>query len=207
MRISKIHAKAGRRDAQKAVLDEALARDPEDKAAHFAMAMYLIEAGDGWDRQGVIHHLSASFQVNDSAFEERYILARFFFAIGEIERAVEMFAEIDRRAPKDFRRFAPKKDNELTARLENYSGTVDAAQAGYFFLRSGAYPKRIFAHRSAFEETEVDEIEIGQQVFFRLRFNRQGPVAVSVHLKPSGWEPSVMDLDEVEAELGDILVQ
>jgi hypothetical protein len=42
----------------------------------------------------------------------------------------------------------------------------------------------------------VDEIEIGQQVFFRLRFNRQGPVAVSVHLKPSGWEPSVMALAE-----------
>ena len=129
MRISKIHAKAGRRDAQKAVLDEALARDPEDKAAHFAMAMYLIEVEDGWDRQGIIHHLSASFQVNDSNFEERYILAQFFFATGGIERAAEMFAEIDRRAPRDFRRFAPKKDNELTARLEVYSGTVDVAQA------------------------------------------------------------------------------
>ena len=118
-----------------------------------------------------------------------------------------MFAEIDRRAPRDFRRFPPKKDNELTARLEVYSGSIDVAQAGYFFLRSGAYPKRIFAHRSAFEETEVDEIEIGQQVFFRMRFNRRSPVAVSVHLKPSGWEPSVMDLVEAEAELDEVLVE
>jgi cold shock CspA family protein len=74
-------------------------------------------------------------------------------------------------------------------------------------LADAGYPKRIFAHRSTFEETEVDEIEIGQQVFFRLRFNRQGPVAVSVHLKPSGWEPSVMDLAEAESELDEVLVE
>ncbi len=201
MRISKIHASAGRRDAQKAVLDEALGRDPEDKAAHFAMATYLIEAKGSWDKQNIIYHLSASVQVNDSNFEERYILAQFFFASGEIERALEMFAEIDRRAPKEFRRLAPKRDNEITARLDIYSGTVDASQSGYFFVRSGAYAKRIFAHRSAFEENEVDEIQIGQQVFFRLRFNRQGPVAASVHLKPTGWEPIVMELLQEDAEL------
>jgi tetratricopeptide (TPR) repeat protein len=206
IRISKIHATAGRTEAERAVLDEALTRDPEDKAAHFAMAMHLLSNAEGdWDRPAITHHLGASFQLNDSNFEERYILGQFFFATGSIDRAEEMFAEIDRRAPKEFRKFAPKTDNALSTKLSVYSGTIESAREGYFFLRSGAYPTRIFAHRSAFEESEVDEVEVGHQIYFRLRFNRLGPVAVSVHLKPSGWERTGMEVAEAEVDPVEVL--
>lgn len=114
------------------------------------------------------------------------MLAQFLFATGELDRAQELFAEIERRAPAEFRRFAPRQDNAVTASLGVYNGTVESAHPGCFFLRAGMYPSRIFAHRSAFEETEVDEIEPGNRVFFRLRFDRHGPVTVSVHLKVTG---------------------
>ena len=59
----------------------------------------------------------------------------------------------------------------------------------------------IFAHRSAFEEVEADDIEFGNQVFFRIRFNRRGPVAVSVHRKELGWARTVAEMtDETVAE-------
>jgi tetratricopeptide (TPR) repeat protein len=201
IRIAKIHASAGRTEAERTVLEEALARDPEDKAAHYAMGRFLLaNPAEAWDRQAIIRQLGASFSVNDANFEERYMLAQFLFATGELERAQELFAEIERRAPREFRRIPPKGENPITVSLKTFSGTVEAIQPGYFFLRSGAYPQNIFAHRSAFEEAEVDEIEIGNQIFFRLRFNRRGPVAVSVHLKENGWSRTGLEI--IETELG-----
>ena len=200
IRISKIYASANKPDAQKAILEEALARDPEDKGVHYAMAMFLLSQADGrWDKQAITRHLGASFHVNDGNFEERYTLGQFLFAIGQFQKAQELFDEIDRRAPADFRRFPPRRDNAITALLETYSGTVvESGQTGYFFLRTGIYPHNIFAHRSAFEEAEVDEIEIGNQVFFRLRFNRRGPVAVSVHRKATDWSKTGAEIAETE---------
>ena len=127
------------------------------------------------------------------------MLAQFLFATGEVDRADEIFAEIDRRAPPQFRTMAPKSDNVITVGLRVMSGTIETVNPGYFFLRSGAYPKNIFAHRSAFEESEVDDMEHGDQVFFRLRFNRRGPVAVSVHRKQTGWAPTGAEFAAVGA--------
>ena len=201
IKISKIHARAGRIDAERAILEEALARDTEDKAAHYAMALFLLANSEGgWDRRAITRHLGASFTVNDANFEERYMLAQFFFATGAVDRAQDLFAEIERRAPREFRKIAPKSDNPITASLKTYSGTVETIQPGYFFLRSGAYSQNIFAHRSAFEEAEVDDIEIGNQVYFRLRFNYRGPVAVSVHLKEDSWSRTVLEITEAEVE-------
>jgi cold shock CspA family protein len=201
IRISKIYGSANKPEAQKAILEEALGRDPEDKATHCAMAMFLLSQKDvPWDKQAITRHLGASFHINDGNFDERYMLAQFLFATGEVERAQELFGEIDRRASADFRRFPPRRDNAITASLETYSGTVEAALPGYFFLRSSMYPSGIFAHRSAFEEAEVDEIEVGNQVFFRLRFNRRGPVAVSVHMKASDWSKTGVEIAEIELE-------
>ena len=202
IRIAKIHASAGRVEEERAILEEALKRDSEDKQAHFAMAMFLISKLDGdWDQPAILRHLGSSFSVNDLAFEERYVMGQFLFATGDIDRAKEIFSEIDRRAPREFRRIPPKRDNTITERLGVYHGAVQSVHVGYFFLRSGAYADNIFAHRSAFEEAEADDIEFGNQVFFRLRFNRRGPVAVSVHRKEFGWARTVAEMtDETVAE-------
>ena len=182
IRIGKIYATAGRRPEELKVLTEALDRNPEDKAAHYAMAIHLL--GDNpINNAGVIHHLSSSFQVNDANFEARFMLAQFLFFTGNIDRTVTMFADIGNRAPRDFRRIAPRVDNPITALLPNYHGTVNSIRDNNIFIRSAVYPNRIFAHRSALEDEEADEVEVGQQVFFRLQFNRVGPVAVYVSLK------------------------
>jgi tetratricopeptide (TPR) repeat protein len=104
IRIGKIYATAGRRDDQHKVLAEALDRNPDDKGAHFAMAMHML-AGELLDKSSIVHHLSNSFQLNDANFEARFILGQFFFSIGNLDRYVSLFAEIDKRAPSGFRRF------------------------------------------------------------------------------------------------------
>lgn len=182
IRIGKIYATTGRADDQFTVLKEALDREPEDKAIHFAMAMHLLEK-DPPDTAGAEHHLIASFSGDDRNFEARYTLAQFYFAQGEIDKVTEIFGYIHRRAPQEFRRFPPKQDTVITARLPTYSGSIESVHEGYCFIRSGMYPTGIYAHRSAFDDREADEIDVGQSVDFRIRFSRRGPTAVVVHLK------------------------
>ena len=182
IRIGKIYAAAGRSDDQFAVLKEALDREPEDKATHLAMAMHLL-GKDPPDTTAADRHLIASFSGNDQNFEARYTLAQFLFSQGEVDKAAEMFGDIHKRAPQEFRRFPPKQDTVITARLPTYSGSIEAVREGFCFIRSGAYPIGIYTHRSAFDDSEVDDIEVGQKVDIRIRFNRRGPVAVEVHLE------------------------
>ena len=182
IRIGKIYAAAGRADDQFAILKDALSRESEDKATHFAMAMHLLEK-EAPDCVEAERHLINSFSSDDQNFEARYTLAQFLFAKGNVDGAVEIFSDIYRRAPQTFRRFAPKQDSVITIRLPTYSGSIESVREGFCFIRSGAYPNRIYAHRSAFNDIEADEIEVGQEVNFRIRFNRSGPVAVGVHLK------------------------
>jgi cold shock CspA family protein len=86
--------------------------------------------------------------------------------------------------------------------LPVYSGAIDSIRDGLYFIRSGAYPNRILANRSALDDLEVNEIEVGQQVHFRIRFNRVGPVAVEVHLWSSGWRSRKAPLQAVDADRG-----
>lgn len=106
------------------------------------------------------------------------MLAQLVFAKGDPARAAAMFDEVARRAPHSFRRYAPRQDNPITSRLPECSGTIDVARETHFLMRTGAYPTRIFVPRGAFEEQEVDDIEVGEAVVAKLRFDRRGPVGV-----------------------------
>lgn len=182
IRLGKLYSSAGRSEDQYVVLKEALDRDPEDKAIHFAMAMHILERKD-FDHASAKRHLVTSFSVGDQNFEPRYILAQLLFAEGQVEKSIDLFAEIYKRAPGSYRRFPPRYDNLITENLPDYSGSIDSVREGFYYIRSGAYPKTIFAHRSSFDDRSLDKVELGQEVNFRIRFNRGGPVAVNVRLK------------------------
>ena len=66
----------------------------------------------------------------------------------------------------------------------------------HVFIRSGAYPSRIFAHRSDWKDEDAAEIGTGQQVYFRLRFNHMGPVAINVSLNPVELRRTATELIE-----------
>lgn len=195
IRLGKIYARAGRRSDELRVLKEALDRHPEDKNAHRAMAMHIL-ADEHVDKPAVLHHLSNSFQVNDTNFEARFLLAEYLFAIGDVERSAAMFSEIASRAPKDFRRLAPRVDDIITGTLPDYSGRIEFMRDTHVFIRSGAYPSRIFAHRSDWKDEDAAEIGTGQQVYFRLRFNHMGPVAINVSLNPVELRRTATELIE-----------
>jgi cold shock CspA family protein len=109
-------------------------------------------------------------------------LAQFLFLIGDLQGAVSLFEEINRRAPEGFRHLAPSKENIFTERLGRYVGRVESRRKRFLFVKSPHYPHDIFDHRSASEADTFDELEFGQEVNFRIRFNREGPTAVDIKL-------------------------
>jgi tetratricopeptide (TPR) repeat protein len=182
VRLSKIYGNNGQAKEQRDVLREALKRDPDDKGVHYAMGLHLIEH-EPHEVSAIRAHLGQSFASSDNNFEARYMLAQFLFLTGDPNGAEEIFSELRRRAPEAFRPYASRVDNVITSRLPEYNGSIEIIRDGYARIRAGAYSHPVFAPRSAFLNCELDELSIGQAVTFRLRFNRQGPVAVSINPK------------------------
>jgi cold shock CspA family protein len=158
---------------------DALARNPDDKSVHQAIAMHHLRRTD-YDEALVEGHLKKSFSSEDQNFEERYIYAQYLFLRGNVEGAATLFELIDRRAPENFRRTAPSKYSIITARLPRYTGTVESIKERFLFIRSGCYPRSIFAHYSHIELDILDSLSIGQEVDFFIRFNRAGPTAEDI---------------------------
>jgi cold shock CspA family protein len=181
LRIARVYeAHCRSEDAQKVLMD-ALARNPDDKSVHQAIAMHHLQKTK-YDESIVEDHLRKSFSSEDQNFEERYIYAQYLFLKGNVEGSATLFELIDRRAPESFRRTAPSKDTVITARLPRYSGTIESMKERFLFIRSGCYPRSIFAHYSYIEPDVLESLTIGQQVNFWLRFNRAGPTAVDIKL-------------------------
>lgn len=181
IRVARIYEARGRQDAAEKILKEALAKETEDKAVHQALAMHYLRQ-DNYDQDTVENHLKSSFSVGDNNYEARFLLAEYLFAIGKTVQSSELFDAIDTQAPEKFRRLAPRKDSIICARLSRYSGVIDSLKARFLFIRSGIYPRRIFAHHSNVEPDFLSEISVGKDVNFKLRFNRAGPTAVDLQL-------------------------
>jgi cold shock CspA family protein len=52
----------------------------------------------------------------------------------------------------------------------------------FLFIRSGSYPRHIFVHYSFIDLDILESLSIGQEVNFRMRFNRQGAIAADIKL-------------------------
>ncbi|MUO79702.1 hypothetical protein GOZ78_17815 [Agrobacterium vitis] len=179
IRIAKMYDTRNRPGDAIKVLKEALARNPDEKTAHNALAFHYL-AQEPYDGALVESHLRLSFSLADQNFENRYNLAQFLFMENKVSDAVTLFATIDQMAPDGFRRHAPATDNAITAMLGRYMGVVEEVRDRFILIRTPNYPKKIFSHRLASDPDVFDELSVGSQINFRLRFNREGPVAVEI---------------------------
>jgi tetratricopeptide (TPR) repeat protein len=183
VRIARMYDARNRFEDAKKILDEALAREADDKAVHQALALHYLRQNH-FDRAAVEQHLRNSFAVGDNNYEARFILAEYLFSVGKVVFAAELFEFIDARAPSSFRRQAPKNDSLIVSQLPRYSGVVESMKARFLFIRSGSYPKSVFAHHSDVDDQIMSELSVGTEVNFRIRFNRAGPTAVDLQLGP-----------------------
>ncbi len=163
------------------ILQAELARNPDDKPTHHAMAVHLLNA-DAPDYERIGDHLARSFGRGDRNYESRFDLAQLYFVSGKIPACEDMFAVINSEAPEEFRRSTPRRENSFTRLLGRHTGRITSIRPGYAFIRSAAYPNDIFGHRSMSDPDAFDDLTIGDEINFKIRFNRQGPTAVDIHL-------------------------
>jgi len=182
VRLGKLYAASGRGADQLRVLQEAVARDPENKATQYALAIHYLHDTPP-NLTGAEGHFSRCASIDPRDFEAKYMLAQIYFVNGKIAKAVELFADIDSRAPRPFRTRAPREDNTITEALPIYTGTIDGVRDQFAFIRSGAYPTPIFAPMTSFSEDDSADLGLGVETEFRLRFSRRGPVAVEVAIR------------------------
>jgi tetratricopeptide (TPR) repeat protein len=182
VRLGKMYAAAGRGEDRLRVLREALAKDSDNKAAHYALALHYLEENPPSFSEAETH-LARCASIDNRDFEVKYMLAQIYFARGNIGSAVELFSEIHAKAPKTFRTRAPREDNVITKTLESYTGSVETVRGNYVLIRSGAYPNPVFAPIDAFPDDDVAEVTVGVGLEFKIRFSRRGPVAADITVK------------------------
>lgn len=181
IRIARTYDARGRTDDALNTLRDALARSPDDKLAHQAIAMHYLSLPNFEDSL-VEGHLRRSFSIEDQNYEGRYNLAQFLFLKGDIPGAMDLFDQIQHQAPESFRRITPSKENIITLKLPRYGGVIETMRERFLFIKSPQYPRDIFGHRSSADPDVFDELSIGQEINFRIRFNREGPMAVDIKL-------------------------
>lgn len=196
IRVAQMYETRNREFDAGRTLKEALARSPDDKPLHEAMAIHLLSRSET-DLGLVGEHLRRSYSVGDRNFEARFNLAQLLFIAGDVPNSKTIFEEIDKFAPDTFRRATPVRDNIFTIRLSEVTGSVQTIKGSFLFIRSAAYPTDIFAHRNLSNYDDFDDLEIGQEVSFKIRFNRTGPTAVAVMAARSRRSQVVSNTAEV----------
>ncbi|NTF55017.1 P-loop NTPase [Rhizobium rhizogenes] len=178
IRVARIYRSRHQSDAALRVLTEALASNSDDKALHAEMAKHHLSEASA-DDDVIESHLRRAFSTGDGNFEARFELGQFLFSRGEMVKAAALFEEIDKKAPQTFRPVA-NRENLFSKRIPMQAGYVQSISGHMFFVRSGAYPKEILAHKASIAVGDFEDITVGTNIRFTVRFNRKGPVATSI---------------------------
>lgn len=178
IRVARIYRSRGLSSEALKVLTEALANNPDDKGVHSEAAKHYIAENSG-DDDLIENHLRRAYSTGDGNYEARFDLAQFLFVRGSMADAAKLFEEIDLKAPPSFRPVA-NRENMFTKRIPEQKGYVQSISGHMFFIRTGRYPKEIFSHKASIAHGEFEDLTIGTNIRFFVRFNRKGPVAVLV---------------------------
>ena len=178
-RLSQIQKAGGSSQDAASTLEKALDHFPKDKNVHLQMALLKSDMESDVAPEAEFHFRS-SFEAGDHHFDARYFFAEFLFWMGKADETRDLFNKIDAMAPESFRKSAPVSDDVITSKLGEYAGTVETIKDRFFFVRFGGYPTAVFSHMSSLVELNFEDLQVGTPVMFKLRFNRKGPVAVTV---------------------------
>jgi tetratricopeptide (TPR) repeat protein len=178
IRVARIYRSRDRANDALKVLSEALVSSPDDKAVNSEIARHHLVEHTG-DDDLIESHLRRSYSTGDGNYEGRFDLAQFLFVRGESARAAALFDEIDAKAPPTFRPVA-NRENHFTKRISEQAGYVQSISGHMFFIRAGGYPKEILSYKYSISHGDFEDLSVGSNLRFQIRFNRKGPVAVSV---------------------------
>lgn len=179
IKVAGIHTLNGNHSDAVSILKDALARHPDDRAAHLALARALVRESETNLETSTLHARRAS-SLGDTSYSSRMYLAQLLFKAGQYGDSRDLFSEIDQNADPGLFKKTPAEDNEITATIQPLRGRVSAIKSSYLFVSDTGYPDSIFVHNSNIDTIILDSISVGDSVKVKIRFNRVGPVGVSL---------------------------
>lgn len=176
IRLSRAYEEAHDQAKAEKILRDALEKNPDDKAVYFALAKHLLSK-ENPNMAEIEQYLSHSYGKGDSNFEARIIHAQFLFLSGDINRSFDAFRELSETAPSDFLPYAPRRHTVVSSLLGRYTGVVTRKESSYLRIRTTSYPAEVYAPINGSEFQSWDNLRMGSEVSFTVKFNRSGPVA------------------------------
>lgn len=181
IRLAQIYWSRDRFDDAIGILEQELSRNPDDKQSHNILGKLRFER-NGPSDDFVEGHLKKAFVKNDNNFEARFDLAQYYFASGRAREAQDVFARLDAKAPHGFRWRAFRGENSFTVHISQQIGHVTSVQGSRLFVNTPSYPSEIIGFRNQSDPDVFDEISVGDEIQFTVRFNRVGPVATNIRM-------------------------
>lgn len=178
IRLANAYASRGRTEKAGQIFTSALERLPDDKQLHFEVSKLLLSTGG--DRNLIKGHLARSYSKGDHNFESRHLHAQFLFLMGSASDAADLFVDIDKHAPEEWRSSIPRQDSLVSKMLGRYSGIVCKQELNYLFVKSTAYPKDIYGRHDQASPDDWPSLTFGSEMNFHIRFTRSGPVAIDM---------------------------
>lgn len=177
-RLAGVYADDG--DPAKAirVLEDALEKSPDEKWLHLEMAKHMIRVDPSDAR--IEPHLNSSYNKGDVAFEAMHYHAQYLLFRGRGREANDLFSKIDSSAPDDFRPAYVPASTIISKLFVRPSGSVVRIDGSYLFIRSSISPDDVFSHSDHSDPRVWEELSIGSEVSFEVRFNRKGALAYGI---------------------------
>ena len=178
LQLAKLHRKSGDNDKELSLIQQALDRDNDDTAVNLAMGRLLIRDQNTYSQAGL--YLSRSYRLSDRNYEARYLHAQYLYSVGEGEKAADLFDQVDDLAPSKFKPKWECDETFISKKLGAVSGRVLRMEATFAFIKSGNYPRDIYASYYNSIDSDWQEVQNQTTINFDLAFNRLGPVAIRV---------------------------
>lgn len=179
IRLAQAYADRNDETRALATLVQSLERNPDDKAVHLQIAKQMLRTANA-DNAAISGHLVRSYTNGDNNFDARQLHAQYLFKTGAMQEAMALFDQISQSAPREWRSSTPRHDSLISAILPRYSGHVVKRDLSFLFISTSVYPRDIYAPDDGSHDADWQAIESGAEVNFKVRFARNGPIAMDV---------------------------
>ncbi|MAW82533.1 MAG: hypothetical protein CMI63_20045 [Parvularcula sp.] len=175
IRLSKHYMHKGKSELAAKFLSEAQERFPDNKAVHQAFCSYYIHSGNLKDAET---HAARSYSIGDSNFFARHLHGQIQLGLGRAIEARKTFQAVEEKADSQFLKRVTTEHTQVSALIPPTNGFIERKLDNYAFVKASIYHDDIFCPAALSDEENWDELRVGDNIGFEIRFARRGPIGV-----------------------------
>ena len=160
--------------AARQILKQCLDANPGSKWVHFELAKSYLYSTEPTERSLRKEHFRRSFSEGDSNFDAQFWFARELFLTGEYSEATKLFEHLKGASiSPGIKRRIRGVLLDAGGKLMRFNATVEKREDTYCFVRSSAFPERLFLHISNFVD-DWQRLSLGNELEISIGFTMTG---------------------------------